>query len=216
MPDSHTLRQEQEKTLASRRRSYGLLAHMLFSTMDLLYGRSRTLSKFKVLEVVARVPYQAWEHVAYIALTHKYGEPNFAHRIFELVSEARRQQDNEQWHLLILEEQIHRQELSEGFLRHRLVPQVLAFAYYHTSWLLYVLNPRWSYQLNADFEDHAEHEYMGFVRENPELEARPFESTFVNDYGPFESEADLYRQIALDERHHKEESLARMESARFS
>ena len=43
--------------------------------MDFLYGRGRTLSKFKVLEVIARVPYQAWEHVAYIALTHKYGRP---------------------------------------------------------------------------------------------------------------------------------------------
>ncbi len=65
------LKAEQEKTLATPRRKYGLLAGGLFSAMDFLYGRRRTLSKFKVLEVVARVPYQAWEHVAYIAFTHK-------------------------------------------------------------------------------------------------------------------------------------------------
>jgi hypothetical protein len=45
---------------------------MLFVGMDLFYGRKRTLSKFKVLEVIARVPYQSWEHVSYIAMTHKY------------------------------------------------------------------------------------------------------------------------------------------------
>ena len=46
---------------------YGLLAKALFWGMDIIYGRKRTLSKFKVLEVIARVPYQSWEQVAYIA-----------------------------------------------------------------------------------------------------------------------------------------------------
>lgn len=96
------LKAEQEKTLSTRRRDYGLLALLLFWTMNLFYGRKQTLSKFKVLEVIARVPYQAWEHVAYIAMTHTYNEPNFARRIFEFVKESRCQQDNEQWHLLIL------------------------------------------------------------------------------------------------------------------
>ena len=71
---------EQEKTLASGRRRYGALSRILFLAMDLFYGRKRTLSKFKVLEVVARVPYQAWEHVAYIAITHTYGSPSVARR----------------------------------------------------------------------------------------------------------------------------------------
>jgi ubiquinol oxidase len=34
-----------------------------------------------------------------------------------------------------------------------------------------VIRPDWSYRLNADFEDHAEHEYMAYVAEHPELEA---------------------------------------------
>ena len=209
------LRGEQEKTLAAPRMRYGLLAGMLFLGMDLFYGRKRTLSKFKVLEVIARVPYQSWEHVAYVAMTHKFGEPDFARRIFDFVLESRKQQDNEQWHLLILEEMIHRQSQKEGFLRYRLLPQLIAFFYYHVSWLLYVIRPRLSYQLNAHFEDHAEHEYMEFVRENPSLEETPFESIFKKDYGSFESEADLFRRIALDEREHKIESLARMERPRF-
>jgi ubiquinol oxidase len=215
MPHEH-LRLEQDRTLSSPRLDYGFLAQALFIGLDLFYGRRRTLSKFKVLEVIARVPYQAWEHVAYIAMTHKYGEPNFARRIFDFVSEARQQQDNEQWHLLILEELVERRDIREGFVRYRLLPQVIAFFYYHVSWLLYVVRPRLSYELNAHFEDHAEHEYMEFVRENPELEATPFRSVFEKDYGVFRNQADLFRQIGLDERHHKEESLARMVQPRFT
>ena len=189
---------------------------MLFLSMDLVYGRKRTLSKFKVLEIVARVPYQAWEHVAYVAMTHKHGEPNFARRIFEFISESRAQQDNEQWHLLILEELLHKQGAREGFLRFRVFPQLLAFFYYHISWLLYALRPDWSYKLNAQFEDHAEHEYMEYAAANPQFDETPFESTFEEDYGSYSSLGDLLRQIALDERHHKEESIARMDGARFA
>ena len=57
-------------TAASARRRYGLAARALFFLLDAVYGKARTLSKFKVLELVARVPYQSWEQVAYIAITH--------------------------------------------------------------------------------------------------------------------------------------------------
>jgi hypothetical protein len=212
---SEQLETEQAVTLASPRRRYGPAARLLFALLDLLYGRPRTLSKFKVLEVVARVPYQAWESVAYVAVTHRYSRPTFARRIFERVNESREQQDNEQWHLLILEELVEASGKRESFIRYRVVPQALAFAYYQLSWLLYALNPRWSYGLNADFEDHAEHEYALFVQESPELEDRPYDGLFAEEYGRFDSIADLFRQIGHDERVHKEESLARMNEPRF-
>jgi ubiquinol oxidase len=212
---SERLKQEQEKTLAAPRMRYGLLARLLFVSMDLLYGRKKTLSKFDVLELIARMPYQAWENVAYTAITHAHADPDFARRIFEWVRESRLQQDNEQWHLLILEELKHIKGVRENFFQHRLIPQVMALFYYNISWLLYVIRPKWSYILNAHFEDHAEHEYMKFVAENPALEQEPFESMFKEDYGPFASLADLFRQIGYDERVHKLESLARLDVARF-
>ncbi len=211
-----SLKAEQEQTLAQARRHYGLAGRGLFLVMNLFYGKKRTLSKFKVLEIIARVPYQSWEHVAYIAMTHTYAEPHFARRVFEFVKESRAQQDNEQWHLLILEEMVQKHGIQENFFMYRIVPQFMAFFYYHLSWLLYVMKPVWSYGLNADFEDHAEHEYMGFVQENPDFETTPFQSDFKIDYGNFDSTADLFRQIGLDERLHKEESLNRIEKARFS
>ena len=213
--DREGLRRAQQETERSPRRRYGLPARVLFRLLDVFYGRPRTLSKFKVLELIARVPYQTWEQVAYVAITHTYERTGLARRIYDRVQESRAQQDNEQWHLLLLEERIARQGIREGWLFFRVIPQVLAFGYYQLSWLLYVLRPDWSYRLNADFEDHAEHEYMALVAEHPEWETEPFDSDFAADYAELETVADLFRQIGYDERLHKQESVARMGEPRF-
>lgn len=205
----------QADTLAAPRRRYGVLARALFTTLDLLYGKKRTLSKFKVLELVARVPYQSWEQVAYIAITHMHGQTEMARRIYDRVRHSREQQDNEQWHLLILEELIDKSGKRENRLHYFWIPQAIALVYYQTSWLLFVVKPGWSYRLNADFEDHAEHEYMHLVTEHPEWETTPFQSDFAADYGSFDSMADLFRQIGHDERVHKEESIAHLAAPRF-
>ena len=178
-------------------------------------GASGRCSKFKVLELVARVPYQSWEQVAYIAITHVARRTELARRIHDRVAQARVQQDNEQWHLLILEELVARTGKRESRLLYYWTPQAIAFAYYQLSWLMYVARPAWSYQLNADFEDHAEHEYMTLVTEHPEWEKQPFTSAFEADYGSFDSLADLFRQIGHDERVHKQESLAQMRQPQF-
>jgi ubiquinol oxidase len=201
----NALLHEQRETLNSPKRPYGLFAKAIFGTLDLFYGRPRTIQKFKVLEVIARMPYQAWEHVGYISMTHMHAKPKFARRIFEFVKES-----------LILEEMLEQRGIKQGFLRYRAMPQLLAFVIYHFSWIMYVIDPKLSYKLNADFEDHAEHEYMEFVRENPQFENEPYESDFAMDYGSYASIADLFRQIAVDERHHKLESIERMATPRFA
>lgn len=214
--DHDQLVAEQQATLAAPRRKASLSARALFAVMDALYGKERTLAKFRVLELVARVPYQAWENVAYVAMTHTAREPGFARRIFDKVRVSRFEQDNEQWHLLILEELVSREPERLGFIRHRIIPQILAFGYYQLSWFMYALRPSWSYRLNADFEDHAEHEYALLVQEHPEWETMPYDGSFSDDYGTYDSLADLFRQIGYDERLHKLESEARMKSSRFS
>ena len=205
----------QRETLAAPRRKYGIPARVLFRTLDTLYGQKRTLSKFKVLELVARVPYQSWEQVAYIAITHVHDRTRLARRIYDRVTESREQQDNEQWHLLILEELVALEGKRESRLLYFWIPQAIALVYYQLSWLLYVLRPAWSYRLNADFEDHAEHEYMTLVAEHPEWEETPFQSALAADYGSFASRADLFRQIGHDERVHKLASVAQMGKSRF-
>ena len=206
----------QRLSLTSPRRRYAITARLLFLLMDALYGRQRSLTKFKVLEIVARVPYQAWEQVAYIALTHRYNRLHFARRVFERVNESRSQQDNEQWHLLIIQELLDEGDEPDTLIRHRLIPQAIAFVYYQLSVVLFIVRPKWSYRLNADFEDHAEHEYARFVEENVWLGQRPYDGVFADDYGRFATLADLFRQIGHDERVHKLESLQRMGQPRFS
>ena len=152
--DHDALASAQAETLASPRRRPSLSAKALFVIMDVVYGRPRTLEKFRVLELVARVPYQAWENVAYVAVTHTARQPGFARRVFDRVRASRWEQDNEQWHLLILEE-LTRDHLRGSWIKSRVLPQVLAFGYYQLSWVMYALRPAWSYRLNADFEDHA-------------------------------------------------------------
>jgi hypothetical protein len=106
--------------------------------------------------------------------------------VFDKVRVSRFEQDNEQWHLLILEELLHDHPERLGFVRHRLVPQLLAFGYDQL-----------------------------LVSEHPEWEDTPYEGSFNDDYGDYASLADLFRQIGYDERLHKLESEGRMERARF-
>ena len=105
---------------------------------------------------------------------------------------------------------------ARGSSAYWLIPQLVAFVYYQIVWLLYVVRPASAYRLNAEFEDHAEHEYMEFVHDHPELEQAPFESVLAEDYGHSPRQADLFRQIGYDERVHKEESLAWLAKPRFT
>jgi ubiquinol oxidase len=204
----------QQSELAASRRTYTLGSRALFAVMDLVYGKKRTLEKFRVLEVVARVPYQAWESVAYVAMTHTSRNPDFARRVYDRARSARVEQDNEQWHLLILEELTRHQR--RRWLKGNIIPQILALSYYQLSWILFVIRPKRSYQLNADFEDHAAHEYALLVQEHPEWETTPFESQFQGDFGAYDSLADMFRQIGYDEALHRQESEIMMTQPRFA
>ena len=78
-----------------------------------------------------------------------------------------------------------------------------------------MLQPAWSYRLNADFEDHAEHGYAELVQENPAFDETSYVGSFVEEYGHYATLGDLSRQIGHCERVHKNESLARMGEPRF-
>ena len=85
----HQLRTAQAETLDAPRLRYGLLARALFTAMDLAYGRRRTIVKFTMLEFIARVPYQAWERMGYLALARYRGRSALARRVFERIVESR-------------------------------------------------------------------------------------------------------------------------------
>jgi hypothetical protein len=120
--DHQQLLARHQETLAAPRRRYSIGAKALFTMLDAVYGKPRTLSRFKVLELIARVPYQAWEQVAYIAITHTSERPAFARDVFDRVTSSRDQEDNEQWHLLLLEEMIARDGVRESKLKFFVIP----------------------------------------------------------------------------------------------
>ena len=213
--DHAALARAQAETEATPGRRYGPAARALFAVLDAVDGPRRTLSKCKVLELVARVPSQSWEQVAYIAITHVHGRTGLARRIHDRVVEARSHQDNESWHLLTLEELLAREGPAEGWLRVTLVPQALALVYDQASFLALVVHPAWSYRLDADVEDQARHGYGALVAEPPAWEHEAFEPAVAADHGGVDSLADLVRQISHDERVHRDASLARLEEARF-
>lgn len=209
------LRRAQARTLDSPRLEYSLLARMLFKTVDLVYGRQRSLAKFAMLEFIARVPYQAWERMGYLALARRRRDAGLARRILDRIEDTRAQQDSEQWHLLIVEDLVRREGAKQSFLRHRVAPWIISVVNYHISWMVFLVKPTLSYRLNAEFEDHAEHEYMLYVAEHPELELQPDPGTYGDRYGYYASVADLLRQIGHDERVHKEDSQANVDAPRF-
>ena len=212
--DRDQLRRAQQDTMDTPRMAYSLLARMMFKPVDLLYGKQGSYTKFAMLEIIARVPYQAWERMGYWAVHRHAGRSALARRVFERIVEARADQDNEQWHLLIMQDLVQRHGLKQNWVLHTAAPWLIAFFYYHVSWVLFLVRPDWSYRLNAEFEDHAEHEYMTFVAENPDLDFVPDPGTYAAEYGRYGSLADLLRQVGHDERTHKLDSLLAMREPR--
>lgn len=210
------LKTEQEKTLQTPVMRANIILRMMYLMMDLLYGSARTLPKFKVIEVLARYPYWAWENGAYARLTRLCSRARcpdkrpveVALRHIEL---GRHSQDNEQWHLLLIEDIMRQKGMKQSWLRGALLPRLLAFQYLFLTRIMYRLKPAWSFAMNAKFESHAEHEYMRLVQEHPEWENEPVESEYFAYYPKQNTLADLFRRIGLDERDHMNESLEECE-----
>ena len=200
------LRIAQQETLAAARRPYSAPARILFAQMDLLYGRRGTVQKFRVLETVARLPYKAWAEASCKQMHKVRDDPSKRATLMDRVRGFRAQQDNEQWHLRVMDDLVEESGRRGNAFLHRFLPRLICFGYWHFSWLLYVLKPAWSHRLNADFEDHAEHTYAEFVQDHPELDGTPWHPRTSAGYGAFATQGDLLRQICLDERHHKQES----------
>ena len=203
----HELRAAELATGRAPRLRYDLLSRLLFRFIDLVYGRRGSLLKFHALELMARVPYQTWERVAYRTAGRLSSRTGLARSIQHRIVQSRAQQDNEQWHLFVLDEILRAQGVALRPIRDRILPRVLAGIYHPFTWLVFVLRPEFSYRLNAYFEDHAEHEYMQHVSSHPELDAAGFASELTDVFGHVTNVGDVLRQVGHDERSHKDESL---------
>jgi len=200
------LKNEQQATLARPSLNYSLLARLFFRAFDLLTGSRTTLSKLKLLELLAAVPYRAWETRQYQALTRSFADGERTRQGLQLVSWARNAQDNEYRHLLLLHEKTAADHLPDPWFLNPALVGAMVLSYRLFAWALAKIALRRAILFNAEFEDHAEHVYAEFVREHPELEGQLVASPLAQAYGEFASWADLFRRVSLDERDHRNSS----------
>lgn len=200
------LKKEQRASLARPRYNYSAIARFFFLSMDLVTGKKVTLAKAKLLEMLACVPYRAWENRQYKRMTQQYRNPELVRQSRSIKLWGREAQDNEYWHLLVLNEKMKEDRVKDPWYLFPPIPFLMTASYAVMSWAMALFALRRAFLFNAEFEDHAEHVYAQFVQEHPEWESQPVNNEIVKQYGDFGTWADVFRRIGLDERDHMNSS----------
>jgi ubiquinol oxidase len=200
------LKKEQQAARARPRYPYSAVARVFFVSMDMLTGKKTTLAKAKLVEALAPIPYRAWERRERTRATRLRGEGGRALEADAIVRWGKEAQDNEHWHLLLIEEKIREDSAKEPWYLSPPIPSLMVGPYALLSWVMARVDIRRAILLNAEFEDHSEHTYAQMVHDHPEWEQQPVESSVVQGYGSFRSWADVFRRVGLDERNHMNNS----------
>lgn len=185
-----------------------LMATLLITAGNFLYGKNPSYGKFKALEVIARIPYQSWEVAIYMLLTLGYADEKRAIKLSETSRFSRTAQDNETMHVVALSQlaKIHQED---SLIRHTFIPLVFSFGYFVADFLLYLFKPRFAFQLNALFESHALSQYQAFLeREGERLRHTPLQLDFLHFYGRYvKTEYEFFLSVRNDELIHRNQSL---------
>jgi len=202
------LKKEQQASKARPRYDYSAAARFFFRSMDLLTGAPTTLAKARLVEILAPIPYRSWENREYVRMTRHHRDLSLVEDADAVMRWGREAQDTEIWHLLVINEKMKEdQETDPRFLSHPL-PSLMVGSYGVMAWSMALATIRRAFLFNAEFEDHAEHTYADLVDAHPEWEDQPVRSALVQQRGPFDSWADVFRRIGLDERDHRNRSFA--------
>eukprot|EP01023_Acetabularia_acetabulum_P033499 TRINITY_DN3135_c0_g1_i2.p1 TRINITY_DN3135_c0_g1~~TRINITY_DN3135_c0_g1_i2.p1 ORF type:complete len:381 (+),score=59.80 TRINITY_DN3135_c0_g1_i2:174-1316(+) len=137
--------------------------HFLCNTLDIFYV-GRPFARFWVLEVVARIPY-----FAYNSILHLYESLGW----WRAGGELRRLHFAEEWnelhHLQIMETLGGDAKWFDRFLAHH-----AALFYFWFAMIFYLISPKHSYHFMECIEGHARDTYTEFLEKNKEkLEALP-------------------------------------------
>ncbi len=91
------LKKEQAATLSRRPMAYSRFTRLLFWGMDVFYGAKLTFGKMRLLEILARIPYQAWEIKQYHRMNSQFPDPAAVESAEDIIRWGRDAQDNEFW-----------------------------------------------------------------------------------------------------------------------
>ncbi len=190
----------------------GLLPRMLGNFLvwcgNTVYGAQPSYLKFRAVEVIARVPYHSWASASFTLLTMFYTDEKRALKLSKIVKFARLAADNETMHVIVVSH-LARAEEEAGIIRYTFIPMFFAFFYFWASYVLYLIKPRWSLELNYLFEQHAFDQYSLFLQiHGDELRAKAIASDFLAWYGRHpRSQYEFFREVRNDEIIHRNRSI---------
>lgn len=173
-----------------------------------VYGKGPSYLKFRAIEVIARVPYHSWSSALFTLMTLCYADEERALKLSTAVRFSQFSAENETMHVVVISA-LARKHVRAGILRYTLIPMLFAFVYFWFSYLLYLVNPRWSLEINYLFENHAFDQYNRFLVESGELlRQRSIESSFLAWYGRNpRSEYEFFQSVRNDEIIHRNQSV---------
>jgi len=200
------LKKEQKASLDRPRYKYSLAAKAFFWSMDLFTGKKTTLGKAKLIEMLASIPYRAWEIRQYGRMTRRYRNQEVVDEAGKIMTWGRQAQDNEYWHLRVINEKMKADGLRNPWYLFGPIPFFMLVSYAILARLMALISIRGAFRFNAQFEDHAEHVYAQFVEDHPEWDSQPVDSEKVKEYADLPTWGDVFRRIGLDERDHMNNS----------
>ena len=201
------LRKEQKASGERPRLRYSLAAKLFFMSMDLITGSGITLPKVKLIEILASIPYRSWEIRQYTRMSRRYCDRGLVQEARKIVIWAREAQDNEYWHLLVVNRKMKEDGIKDPWYLFPPVPFLMVGFYAAVMYVMALVSISSAFLFNAEFEDHAEHVYAQFVEEHPEWERQSADNVAVQERGELPTWADVFRRIGLDERDHRNMSL---------
>lgn len=200
------LKKECQATVERPRLKYSAIAKLFFWGMDLVTGKKTSYSKAKLLETLACIPYREWEIRKYAHITRQYAQLAKVKSSQDIIEWARYAQDNEYWHLLVLHEKMKEDGIKDAWYLAPLIRLLMVMMYVMIARTVAFWNIRWGFDFNAQFEDHAEHVYAQFVKDNPGLDQQNMSNPLVKEYADLSTWGDIFRRISLDERDHMNNS----------
>lgn len=185
-----------------------MLGKLLVLCGNLVYGRKPSYLKFRSVEIIARVPYYSWSAASFTLMTMFFSSEEKALKYSEVARFSQFAQENETMHVVVVSH-LAALEKKAGFIRYSLIPMGFAFFYYWMSYILYFINPKYSYQLNYMFESHAFDQYDKFLKiYEHELKQKPVHSKFLEWYGRYpRSQYDFFLSVRNDEIVHRNNSI---------
>ena len=200
------LKKEHKASMTRPRYRYSVAAKGFFLLMDLITGKKTTLAKAKLIEMLASIPYRSWEIRQYARMTRCYRKQELITQARKIVTWGREAQDNEYWHLLVINEKMKEDGETDPWYLLPVIPLIMVTTYVVLTRVMALVSIKRAFLFNAEFEDHAEHVYAQFVEEHPEWEEQPVTNDKVKEYGDLPTWADVFRRIGLDERDHMNSS----------